>query len=83
MKLFRTVSLLALMLILTGASLARPQQPNQSGGQPAENGDQPQLVIESTTHDFGELKSGTPLRYAFKIKNTGKADLLIKSVTPS
>jgi hypothetical protein len=43
----------------------------------------PLLVIESMTHDFGEVKSGTPLRYAFKIKNEGKADLLINNVAPS
>jgi len=39
-------------------------------------------MIESFTHDFGEVKAGTPLRYAFKIRNMGKADLLINSVAP-
>lgn len=43
---------------------------------------QPKLVIESLTHDFGEVKSGEPLSYQFKVKNEGGADLLIKSVTP-
>ena len=42
----------------------------------------PQLVIESPTHDFGEVKTGTPLKWIFKIKNTGKADLVINSVSP-
>ena len=48
----------------------------------APSGAAPVLVIESFTHDFGEVKPGDPLRYAFKIKNEGKADLLINSVTP-
>ncbi|HEU4386533.1 MAG TPA: DUF1573 domain-containing protein, partial [Blastocatellia bacterium] len=34
-------------------------------------------------HDFGELKAGTPLKYSFVVKNTGDADLVINSVTPS
>jgi hypothetical protein len=42
----------------------------------------PKLVIDSETHDFGQVKSGTPLSYSFKIKNKGNADLLIKSVSP-
>jgi hypothetical protein len=42
----------------------------------------PKLVIVELTHDFGEVKAGTPLRYSFKVKNEGKADLLIQSVTP-
>jgi hypothetical protein len=49
---------------------------------PNKGGDAPKLVIKETTHDFGEVKAGTPLRYAFKIKNEGKADLLIQGVTP-
>jgi len=28
------------------------------------------------------VKAGTPLRFAFKIKNEGKADLLINGVSP-
>jgi hypothetical protein len=40
-------------------------------------------VIDSFTHDFGEVKAGTSLRYAFKVKNQGKADLLIRDVAPS
>ena len=43
---------------------------------------QPKLVIDSLTHDFGEVKAGEPLSYQFKVKNEGGADLEIKSVTP-
>lgn len=41
------------------------------------------MVIDSFTHDFGEVKPGTPLRHIFKVKNEGKADLLINNVSPS
>jgi hypothetical protein len=49
---------------------------------PTESGPAPMLVIDSFTHDFGEVKAGTPLRYVFKVKNQGKADLLIHNVSP-
>jgi hypothetical protein len=42
----------------------------------------PKLVIDSFTHDFGEVKAGTPLNYSFIIKNQGKANLEIKNVAP-
>ncbi len=73
MKFARIFSALALAIIM--ASTAAAQQPQQEGG--------PKLAIESFTHDFGEVKAGTPLRYTFKIKNEGKSDLLIQNVAPS
>jgi hypothetical protein len=42
----------------------------------------PKLVIAATTHDFGEVSAGTVLKHSFTLKNQGKGDLLIKSVTP-
>jgi len=72
MKFARIFSALALAIVL--ASAAAAQQPQEGG---------PKLVIESFTHDFGEVKAGTPLRYTFKIKNEGKSDLLIQNVAPS
>ena len=66
------------LLVLTAAAQDKHPQPN-GGNAPA---GVPQLVIESFTHDFGEVKPGTVLRYAFKIKNQGKADLLINNVSP-
>lgn len=76
MKRIRIISALALALLFAMPAAAQEKQaPNQSG-------DAPKLVVTEVTHDFGEVKAGTPLRYAFKIKNEGKADLLIQSVTP-
>ena len=81
MKCCKPIPLLVLVLVLGVTSWAQKKQPNQTVDQPADSL-VPFLVIDSATHDFGELKSGTPLRYAFKIKNTGKADLIIESVSP-
>jgi hypothetical protein len=67
---------LSLSMVLTFATMAQAQEP------PAQTG-VPKLVIASFSHDFGEVKAGTPLEYAFVVKNQGKADLLIKSVAPS
>jgi hypothetical protein len=67
--------ILPLSLALAFATTALAQ------GGPAPNGE-PKLSIKSFTHDFGEVKSGTPLQHSFIVKNEGKADLLIKSVAP-
>lgn len=84
MKLYKTIVgfALVIMLALTAVAGQKPQQPNPPSGADASVGPAPMLVIESLTHDFGEVKAGTPLRYAFKIKNQGKADLLINNVSP-
>ena len=39
--------------------------------------------IPALEHSFGTVKAGTPLTYSFEIKNEGKADLEITSVSPS
>ncbi len=73
MNLRKIVPLLSLVLAFATTAMAQAS--------PASNGE-PKLVIKSFAHDFGEVKSGTPLQYSFIIKNEGKADLLIKSVAP-
>ena len=82
MKLLKALSTLALVVLLVVPVAARPNQtPNQPNGS-GSSGPAPMLVIDSFTHDFGEVKAGTPLRYVFKVKNQGKADLLINNVSP-
>ncbi|MEK6406837.1 MAG: DUF1573 domain-containing protein [Acidobacteriota bacterium] len=49
----------------------------------AQEGGKPKLSIPSLEHSFGSVKAGTPLTYSFEIKNEGKVDLEIKSVSPS
>jgi hypothetical protein len=43
----------------------------------------PKASIPSLDHSFGSVKAGTPLSYSFEIKNEGKSDLEIKSVSPA
>jgi len=78
MKLSKPISALILVTLLF-ITVAAQDKPNGGG---APSGAVPVLVIESLTHDFGEVKPGTALRYAFKVKNQGKADLLINNVSP-
>lgn len=81
MKAFRAISTVALLALSVLPAIAQEKQsPSAPNG--ATPGPKPQMVIESLTHDFGEVNAGTPLRYAFKVKNAGNADLLINSVTP-
>ena len=49
----------------------------------AQDGGKPRLSIPSLEHSFGSVKAGTPLTYSFEIKNEGKTDLEIKSVSPA
>ena len=76
MKFMKIFPALALTILLAVSAAAQEkQQPKQAEGTP-------KLIVEAFTHDFGEVKPGTPLRYAFKIKNEGKADLMILTVSP-
>jgi hypothetical protein len=43
----------------------------------------PVATFEKTQHDFGRIYQGEKLTYHFKFNNTGKADLLIASVSAS
>ena len=68
--------------IAVATLLAMPVAGQEKSTPPDSSAAAPKMVIESLTHDFGEVKAGTPLRHAFKVKNIGKADLLIQSVSP-
>jgi Protein of unknown function (DUF1573) len=76
MKLKGIIAALALVL-----AFAAPAAAQDNNGEPKAGG-VPKFTITSFTKDFGQVKSGTPLRHTFIFKNTGKADLQIKSVTP-
>ena len=81
MNLRKAISAVALAAVLVMPVAAQQHQsPSHPNGDAASAA--PLLVIDSFTHDFGEVKAGTALRYAFKIKNHGKADLQIISVNP-
>jgi Protein of unknown function (DUF1573) len=74
MKFLKPIVALMLTLLFVTAAFAQ-EKPKASGGTP-------KMVLESPIHDFGEIKAGSPLRYAFKVKNEGTADLLIQNVQP-
>jgi hypothetical protein len=69
-------------LILMLAFVASLGIPATAQGKQAGQNAEPKLVLPSFTHDFGEIKAGTPLTYSFIVKNHGQADLLIKNVAP-
>jgi hypothetical protein len=49
-------------------------------------GPRPAAVVEwlsSTTHDFGEIPQGIPVRHTFHFRNRGEAPLIIDNVRPS
>lgn len=73
MKSKLTMVLFALLMV-SAFSVAASENP-QPGG--------PKLVIASLEHSFGKVKPGTPLTYAFKIKNQGDSNLEITNVAPS
>ena len=74
MKIVNTMPAIALALSLASATMAQENGSSANGV--------PNMVIESLTHDFGEIKPGAPISHSFKIKNTGSADLKIYSVSP-
>lgn len=41
------------------------------------------ILFEQSTHDFGEITEGDIIKHKFKFKNTGNAELVIKSATAS
>jgi hypothetical protein len=43
---------------------------------------QPKLVIENTTHNLGDVKSGATVSHVYIVKNIGKANLEIKNIVP-
>jgi len=64
----------ALGLLVLFAFSASAQEPSVSA---------PRMVTPSLEHSFGAVKTGTPLKYTFQIRNEGKATLEIKNVAPS
>ena len=72
MKSRTLVASFLLGLIVFAAAVAQEKAPNVA----------PKLVIASFTHDFGDVKPGSALKYSFTFKNQGKSDLQILSVTP-
>jgi uncharacterized protein DUF1573 len=71
-----SIVLLLVVLAFAAVGTAGAQDKTPSAGKP-------KLVLDSFSHDFGTVDSGTPLSFTFKVKNEGNADLTILSVAPS
>lgn len=56
--------------------------PNTASGQ-ANTEDVPEVTFNEEEHDFGRVMQGEKVSFSFKFKNTGKAPLLISSVSSS
>jgi hypothetical protein len=61
--------------------IENPSQP--IAGQPAADGNAPKLLVPTREIDFGKQSKDIKLARSITIKNGGKTDLEIKSVSPS
>ncbi|MGH7781033.1 MAG: DUF1573 domain-containing protein [Candidatus Binataceae bacterium] len=75
--------LLALIVCLIAVGVARAQSPDIPGINAAPPGPQPKAQVENPLFDFGTALEGTMVRHTFKIRNTGKSELMIRGVKTS
>jgi hypothetical protein len=80
MKLLSVVCALGFVIVVVALAPAQENRTDQAAA--GEDVPMPQLVLDELSHHFGEVKPGTPLRWAFKIKNIGTANLQIRDVKP-
>lgn len=73
MKSKLALTVLSMILIFTFSVGAKENNSNAAA---------PKLSLASPDHYFGSVKPGTPLKHDFVLKNTGDANLEIKSVAP-
>lgn len=50
---------------------------------PEQKANAPHIEFETKAHNFESLKQGQNIDFAFKFKNTGKSDLIIRKIKPS
>lgn len=70
----------------TGATIATPGDLNNPSGEAmpaAPTGPTTTIEYEAMVHDFGEIKEGDMVKYAFKFKNTGSEPLVISDAKGS
>jgi hypothetical protein len=84
-------SLTALMMWAATSLRGRSPAPVQAQAQPqaqapapppAQAGSGAQADYVETAYDAGEVDAGAELSHTYRVKNTGKTDLLIESVKP-
>lgn len=69
-------SLFTLLAILALSAIAFAQENAPSTGAP-------KLKLEASSHDFGRVAEGSQVKHVFKVRNEGKAELIIKNVSPA
>jgi len=77
---------------VSSETLPEADRPAHTDGQPLISGaffdgksnpqNGPQAVYSETLYDAGTVEAGADLTHTFRVKNLGKADLLIESVKP-
>jgi len=67
----------------SNVKLTRPGSVLDSNGVVIDEDKLPVISFEEDFHDFGKIKSGEKITYAFKFKNTGKSVLIISNVSTS
>lgn len=85
-KIILSLAILSLVACNGGSNATnRIEEENlQKAEQEAQNANAfPEIFFEKTEHDFGRIKNGTPVDTYFKLTNTGKAPLVITSVSAS
>lgn len=69
----------------TGPVLDPRQSPSQGGPRPASRpapGEEPKLVFDKLSHDFGEVDEGKTVQVVFEFRNEGKGPAQILEVRP-
>jgi hypothetical protein len=67
----------------SNVKLSRPNSILDSNGVAIDKDSLPVISFEEDFHDFGRIKSGEKITYAFKFKNTGNSVLIISNVSTS
>ena len=79
LKTFNLIALLVFAMAL-GVSTFAQDKPAADKAAPK---DVPKLFVDDTKHEFGKVKEGDEVKHVFKIKNDGKAELIIYNVSPA
>ena len=79
LKTLNLITLLVCALALTVAAFGQEKATTDK----AASQDVPKLAVDDTKHEFGKVKEGDEIKHVFKIKNEGKADLIIYNVSPA
>lgn len=64
---------------IPATNIKNPNTANQQSDYYADG--YPEMTFEKTHHNFGKIKQGEKVEYAFKFVNTGGANLIINSAT--